>query len=94
MTPLLYSFLLADSPSSGSAVQTMLYAAGTNTSIGCPEVRSPMDAVSVHTLEWFCRGCEDEASDVSEITYFIMNYVSSTCIVFCIVRHNRNVEMK
>ena len=55
----------------------MLYAAGTNTSIGCPEVRSPMVALSVHTLEWFCRGCEDEASDVSEITYFIMNSVSS-----------------
>ena len=82
MTPLLYSFLLADSPSSGSAVQTMLYAAGTNTSIGCPEVRSPMDAVSVHTLEWFCRGCEDEASDLSDINYFIMNYVLSTCMLF------------
>ena len=51
----------------------MLYAAGTNTSIGCSEVRSPMDALSVHTLEWFCRGCEDEASDLSDINYLIMN---------------------
>ena len=66
-------------------MQTMLYAAGTNTSIGCPELRSAMDAVSVHTLEWFCRGCEDEASDLSDINYFIikfiMNYVSLTHMV-------------
>ena len=38
----------------------MLYSAGTNTSIGCPEVRTAMDALNAHTLEWFCRGCEDE----------------------------------
>ena len=54
------SFSPADSASLDFAVQTMLYSAGTNTSIGCPEVRTAMDALNTHTLEWFCRGCEDE----------------------------------
>ena len=59
MTPPFLSFFLAES-SSDAAVQTMLYSAGANTSIGCPEVRTAMDALNAHTLEWFCRGCEDE----------------------------------
>lgn len=83
LTPLFLSFTVAESSPSTAAVQTMLYSAGTNTSIGCPEVRTAMDALNAHTLEWFCRGCEDEGREPLPDCHLLQFNTSPTLDAIC-----------
>ena len=87
-----HSSLLAEY---SAAAQTMLYSAGTNTSVSCPEaVRTAVEAANIDTLEWFCRGCEDEGRGSIHAVLFTLGPLLNPAKSWQFARNIAVVELK